>query len=403
MQPFVRNSIAATITPADVILSPAQPIRQKRKKYMSKRFQEGYVYPVGKSWYGRYRRDVPNQEKREYPSVVLGPRSEMSKIKAKEKLRGIILKEGLNDQTYLAKLDVSAITFSQVADLWKLKKLPLLKISTQHDAPGQLAKHITPFFGSLPIDTIKTGNINDWIMILVRKGLAPKTVQNQWKMFQAIVNWYAQQNDEREPVWNPTLPKIPDNEQRYFTEDQAIQIIGAAEGMYRTLFYLAMSSGLRFGELAGLHVEDIDIVENMIYVRRSVSRGIEVSTKTRKGYRAVPVDSNVVTVLKAFLGGRTTGRVFQGKQGGFLDNYRVTGKVLKPICKRLGIPEAGCHAFRHGRVSMLRQNQVPDALIKSMIGHSSLNTTDGYTHFPPSFVRETIERNGLSCTQVHIN
>jgi integrase len=144
-------------------------------------------------------------------------------------------------------------------------------------------------------------------------------------------------------------------------------------------------------------------VDNIIYVRRSVWRGIEVSTKTRKGYRAVPVDSNVVAVLKAFLGGRTTGRVFQGKRGGFLDNHTITGKVLKPICKRLGIPEAACHASRHGRVSMLRQNQVPDPLIKSMIGHSSLDTTDGNTHFPPSYVRDTIERNGLSCTQVHIN
>jgi integrase len=154
-------------------------------------------------------------------------------------------------------------------------------------------------------------------------------------------------------------------------------------------------------ELAGLHVEDI--VDNIIYVGRSVWRGIEVSRKTRKGYRAVPVDSNVVAVLNTFLGGRTTGRVFQGKRGGFLDNHTITGKVLKPVCKRLGIPGAGCHAFRHGRVSMSRQNQVPVPLIKSMIGHSSLNTTDGYTHFPPSYVGDTIERNGLSCTQVHIS
>jgi integrase len=390
-----------TIPPADVILFPSASGQLKGRKQMTKRHQEGYVYPVGKMWYGRYRKDVPNQGKREYPSVVLGPKKEMGMLQAREKLRQIIIKEGLNTPTYLENLGVSAITFSDVLDLWKVKRLPLLKISTRTDAPGQINKHITPFFGALPIEKIKTGTINDWIMGLMKKGLAPKSIRNQWKTFQAIMNWHAQQKDEREPVWNPTLPEIPEHEQRYFTEDEARQIIDAAEGMYKVVFYLAMSSGLRFGELAGLHCEDI--VADTVYVRRSVWRGKEVSTKTRKGYRAVPVDSNVVMVLKAFLGARVSGRVFQGPRGGALDNHVVTGEVLKPICKRLGIPEGGCHAFRHGRVSKLRQNSVPDSLVTSIIGHSSLRTTDGYTHFPPSFVRETIERNGLSCTQLHIN
>src|ERR1022692_1072612 len=91
---------------SNVILPPAQSIRQKRKSTMSKRFQTGTVFLHGKKWHGRYRRDVPNQEKREYPVVVLGSKKEMSKPEAKQKLMEIIRKEGLNERTYLEVLAV---------------------------------------------------------------------------------------------------------------------------------------------------------------------------------------------------------------------------------------------------------------------------------------------------------
>jgi len=400
----VRNSLPAflpvTIPSADAIVFPAQSIRQKRKSYMSKRFQTGTVFLHGKKWPGRYRRDVPNQEKREYQLVVLGSKKEMSKPEAKQKLMEIIQKEGLNERTYLETLDVLVITFGHVADAWILQGLPQLKISTQKTAPGQIAKDLRPFLGHLVLNTIKTGTVNQWLGTLQ---LAPKTVHNQWKQFTMIMNWRAKQKDEAPRVWYPDLPDIPDVEQRWFTPEEMRQIIDAAHGQYKVIFRLAGTGGLRFGELAGLHVEDIRFVERYVHVIRSVWRGIEVAVKTKKGYRDVPFDSGTAALLKEHLGGRTTGRVFQGERGAPLDNHTVTGEVLKPICKQLGIPEGGCHGFRHGRVSQMQANNVPGDLIKDMIGHSSLKATRTYTYFSDAFVRDTMERLSLTCTPVHTN
>ncbi len=146
---------------------------------MSKRFQRGYVFAVGKKWHGRYRRDVPGQQQREYPLVVLGNRKEMTKIEARQKLEGIIEKEGLNKKTYLELLDVPVKTFNDVADAWESKRLPRLKISTRYSAPQQIAKHLRPFFGPMSLADIKTGDINRWIDRLEQIGLEPKTVHNQ--------------------------------------------------------------------------------------------------------------------------------------------------------------------------------------------------------------------------------
>ena len=365
---------------------------------MSKRFQKGYVYAVGKQWYGRYRRDIPDQEERAYPSVVLGPRKEMSKLEARQKLMEIIAREGLNETTYLETLAMTAETFNDVADAWELKRLPQLRISTQKSAPGQIAKHLRPFFGHLVLDSIKTGTVNEWIGTL---DLAPKTVHNLWKQFTIIMNWHSQQLDQPKRAWYPTLPTIPYLEQRWFTQNEMRQIIDVAHGQYKVFFHLAAATGLRFGELAGLHVEDV--VAGVVYARRSIYRGMEVEVKTVKGYRGVCIDSGTQVMLKTFLGDRTTGRIFRGERGAPLDNHAVVGEVLKPICKRLGIEPGGCHAFRHGRNSHMDMNHVPEKFKTNQMGHSSLRVNNIYTHFSDEFVRDTVESLALSCTQVHTN
>ena len=160
----------------------------------------------------------------------------------------------------------------------------------------------------MALEDIKTGNVNDWIRDLQKEELEPKTVHNMWKMFRAIMNWHAQQNDEQPRKWYPTLPTIPEDEQRWFTQAEVRRIVEAAHGQYRVLFHLAGSSGLRAGELFGLHVEDLDLNRGVIRVRRSVWRGQEVTPKTRKGYRDVFVDSLTVQMLRDHLASRTAGR-----------------------------------------------------------------------------------------------
>jgi integrase len=59
----------------------------------------------------------------------------------------------------------------------------------------------------------------------------------------------------------------------YFTQEQLRQIIEAAPERYRVLFALLAATGLRVGEAAGLHLEDLDLDNGVIYVRRSVWNG----------------------------------------------------------------------------------------------------------------------------------
>ena len=55
-------------------------------------------------------------------------------------------------------------------------------------------------------------------------------------------------------------------------------------------------------------------------------------------------------------------------------------RILTPLLQQLGIPEAGLHAFRHSRVTMLRKSGTPAELQQKWLGHSSLRTGDRYNH-----------------------
>ncbi len=366
---------------------------------MSKRSgQSGSVKLVGQKWYGRYWRDVPGKEKRDHPLVVLGNKSSMTKPEARRTLMDIITAEGVNTPQHLEKALKPAVTFNSIADDWEKKFLPLLHNSSQCITPSRVRLHVRPFFGQMAIEDIHTGTVNDWIRGLTAKGLAPKTIHNCWKDFRAIVNWHRKQMDEAKVAWYPDLPKLPDDEQRWFTQTEIRQIVDAATGQYKVLFHLAGFTGLRSGELVGLRVEDLKLDHGVIEVRRSVWNGMEGETKTRSGKRNVFIDSVTVTLLRDYLAGRQTGRVFQSRAGTPLENRDICRRVLTPICEKLGIVPGGMHAFRHGRVSHMQANMMPGDFVMSQIGHSSLRITSNYTHFEHKQKREMAERL-LSCTQ----
>lgn len=227
-----------------------------------------------------------------------------------------------------------------------------------------------PFFGNMTIEEIRTGNVNDWILSMTAKGLEPKTIHNVWKDFRAVVNCHRKQMDQPTVTLYPDLPKLPDEEQRWFTQTEIRQIVDAATGQYKVLFHLAGHTRLRSGELVGLRVEDLKLEYGVIEVRRAVWNGIEGDTKTKSGKRNVFIDSVTVQLLRDFLAGHKAGRLFQARMGTPLENRDICRRVLTPLCKRLDIRKGGMHAFRHGRVSHMQANMMPGDFVKNQIGHS---------------------------------
>ena len=120
-------------------------------------------------------------------------------------------------------------------------------------------------------------------------------------------------------------------------------------------------------------------------MRRAVWEGQRQSAKTRNATRAIDVQPSLIAMLRQYLGGRTDRLVFHSRNGKPLRNNNVLRRQLHPLLESLGIPQGGMHAFRHGRVSFLVENDTPVEVIKAWIGHGSERMVRRYTHLRPMY------------------
>jgi integrase len=342
----------------------------------------------GDWWHGRYYEDVPGQARRVRKSVPICPRKELTRPRAERRLAEMLEDLGVNTEAHLQRALSPVKTFAEEAKWWEENTLIHHKPSSQNSSHYIIKKHLIPHFGQRPIADISDKEAQEWITGLKKQEtLAPKTIHNMWKVLKLVMGKLSRE-------WKVRLPEIPEIEQRFFTPEEVQKIIEAAEGQYKALFALQFATGMRFGEAAGLHVEDLDFKESVIHIRRSTYRLQEVTTKSKAGHREVDVDPEVMLMVKEHVGDRQTGRVFQTKNGTPLVVNNVNRHVLKPICKKTGIPIGTTHAFRHGRVSVLQQRSVPGDLIKRWVGHTSLKTTSRYSHFTSDF-RKKVASSGI--------
>ena len=345
--------------------------------------QSGVVVVKGDWYHGRYYVDIPGQEERVRKSTPIGLAKDMTKPQAKRRLAEMLNEMGVNSSAHLDRALQPIRTFAEEAKWWEENTLIHHKPSSRNSSHYIIKKHLIPHFGEFALSDIDKRKAQEWITVLEKQGkLAPKTVHNMWKVLRLIMG-------EAFTNVRVQLPSIPEEEQRFFTPEEVKKIIDAAEGQYRVLFALQFATGIRFGEAAGLHVEDLDFNESVIRIRRSTFVHQEVTTKTKAGFREIDVDPEMMKMVKDYLGDRQSGRVFESKNGTPLVNGNVNRYVLKPLCKKLEIPIGTTHAFRHGRVSLLQQNSVPGDLIKKWIGHTSLRTTKQVQPFHSSVQEES--------------
>jgi integrase/recombinase XerC len=141
------------------------------------------------------------------------------------------------------------------------------------------------------------------------------------------------------------------------------------------MFELFYSSGLRLSELVDLDLKDLDLVDKSLRVR---------SGKGGKA-RILPVGSKAITAIKLWLLQRKTlaigeTAVFTSNRGTRLGQRSIELR-LERWCKTKGITERVYpHKLRHSFASHLLEASQDLSAIQELLGHSSLSTTQIYTH-----------------------
>ncbi len=290
-------------------------------------------------------------------------------------------------------------------------KLGTIRVSTYSMHQMRIRKHIVPLLGHIPLQKLTPQQVQAFYTKKMDEGLSPATVRNLHAILRGALDQAVKWNLVARNVCDAvTVPASQRHETQPLTLEQAQRLLDSARG-YRleTLLIVAVATGMRRGELLGLHWHDIDFAEACLYVRRSVGRiakhGVVVSqpkTKTSKRKIALPAfvldalkqhrEHQVVLREKAGAQWQENDIVFCNIHGGYLSETRLQSN-FKMLLKRAELPNIRFHDLRHSAASIFAKLHVHPKVVQEILGHSDIGMTmNVYSHAFPSMQEEAMDK-----------
>jgi integrase len=155
----------------------------------------------------------------------------------------------------------------------------------------------------------------------------------------------------------------------------------ARRAKFRQRVLILAYTGLRFGELTGLNVEDVDLQTRRIRARRSITqlsgRLLERPPKSRAGRRSLPIPERLISILECRIEGRTAGEPAivspKGSRLGLENWKRAVG--WRSRIAEIGRPTMRVHDLRHTYASLARSAGRDLKLLQVTMGHASIVVT----------------------------
>ena len=355
--------------------------------------QNGYIEKRGNAFYVRYRIDVQGQDRRQYACTRICPTSGPGKMGISERRRRakeIIAESGADTAEHFQSMQAVnlGVTFKQQAEWFmdhvQTRKRKPIKPATQKTWDNCIKKWLNPHLGQVPVSAVNNLVLKELVAKMAGAGLSAKSIRNYAQLVKSIVaSAVNEHGDEIYPrKWNSDfldLPLIEDQHTPAFTTIEATSIIASAEGQYRILYSLLAGSGLRIGEAAGLEVSDVSTDGRIITIKQSVWAGRIQTPKTKNAFREVDLHPTLASLLRTYIGQRTSGMLFCTSTGKPISQTNILKRSLYPILEKLELDKAGFHAFRRCRITHLREKLVPEDILRFWIGHANTSTTDGYS------------------------
>jgi integrase len=210
-----------------------------------------------------------------------------------------------------------------------------------------------------------------------------------YKALKQAVKWTLLPGNVADPV-DP--PKAPKREIKPLNEEQVKRLLKAADGdKLEALYVLAITTGMRSGELLGLQWKDLDLPAGIVQVRRTVFNGRIEAPKTAKGNRSIKLTETSTRALREHE--RTSEWVFCTNAGTTISLHNLHNRSWKPLLVRAALPHnTRFHDLHHTCATLLLTKGVHPKIVQEMLGHSSITITlDTYSHVLPNMQEKAVE------------
>jgi len=295
---------------------------------------------------------------------------------------------------------------------WLPIKRAQLRQSTFNSYQANIANHVVPGIGAIPLQRISPEDLDEFYARLLVEGklngdgggLSVKTVRYihgilRKALADALRKGSVQRNvaDLADP---PKLSSASKPQRKVWTADQLREFLdGIRDHDLYPAFYLAANTGMRRGETLGIRWEDIDLQHKRLSVRQAVLnvayKVVVADVKTPMSRRTVDLDPRTIAVLKQWERDQLEQRVALGlrPKDDSLVFAKPEGIPIHPdsysqhfdrLVAASTLPRIRPHDLRHTHATILLKAGVPAKVVSERLGHANVAfTMSVYQHVLP--------------------
>ncbi len=237
-------------------------------------------------------------------------------------------------------------------------------------------------------------DVRGFIARQISNGLSKTTAARRLASVRSFLNYLCREGFiSSNPAKLVTNPKTEKRLPNFLSVDDVFTLIEKPDGigfLYardRAILELLYSSGLRVSEIAELNVDDINTKEGLVKVR---GKG--------KKERILPIGSKAIDAIKTYAVEKMLlkkkDRAMFLNRSGFRLTDRGVRRIVVKYSRMIGINgQIGPHTLRHTFASHLLQAGADLRVIQELLGHSSLSTTQKYTHIDITHLMDVYDKS----------
>lgn len=265
---------------------------------------------------------------------------------------------------------------------------------------GIIRNHINPNIGGVKLAKVNVDLVQGLYSALEKQGVSPRVRQLVHAVLHNALRMAVSRGSiQRNPCDVVKKPRVAAKAMQVLDQDQVDKLLEAAHGdrLY-ALYLLAVTTGLRQGELLALQWQNVDLKRGVISVQHTLQdddgKLVLSEPKSAKSRRRVDLPQITTKALKrhreALLAeGHPGPWVFCDRKGGPIRQSNLTSRSFKPLLRAAGLPDIRFHDLRHTAATLMLALGVSAKVIQEMLGHSNINLTfQTYAHVLPSLQHE---------------
>lgn len=296
------------------------------------------------------------------------------------------------------------LTMTDLFSEWYRSILHRVKESTAANYTMKADKHILPAFGNLLVGDITATHIYSFITDKQQAGFSSRYIADMVVLMKSIFKYAVQTYQIANPLDGIALPKKKKPKIQLLDEAEQKtlqQYIGQHQNRSTLGVAIALTGGLRIGEICPLQWKDVDLEKRIFSVTKTMQR-IQCTTETNKtkliitdpksesSRRQIPIPDCMMSFLLKYKG-KPNEYVLTGTEKPI--EPRAMQYRFRTILKNAKLPSIHFHALRHIFASNCIKLGFDVKALSEILGHSSVEITlNRYVHSSFDQKREYMER-----------